>query len=207
MNLANTICHCCFFGLFYLFKKHTRLLRSPFQLESALADLVVHQRQDGVLGGRRRHENVLVGQLNKALLDSLVDPLDDAVPVAVDVEQADAALVDAQLVPGDRLKELLDGAVTAAEGEEAAARPAGKDLFGHELLARVHVLDDGGAAVGALGGHVLVVHVDGLVGAVALVLDEGLGDDAVHSLGALELAEGFGDFAHEADGAAAVDYS
>lgn len=181
------------------------LLCSPFQLKSTLGTLVVHQTQDGVLGGVCGDEDVLVGQLDEALLDGLVDPLDDAVPVAVDVEHADAALVDAELVPGDDLEELLDGAVAAAEGDEAAAGPAVEDLLGHELLARVHVLDDGGAAVGGLGGHVLVVGVDGLVGVVALVLDEGLGDDAVDGVGALEFAQGLCDFAHEADGAASVD--
>jgi hypothetical protein len=184
-----------------------RLVTAPRQLVDALRHLVIPKRLDGLLRSGGGDENLLVGLPNKVLIDRLVHPLNDAVPVTVNVQEADAVLVDAQLVPGGGLEDLLHGAVAAAKSDEAAARSAGEDLLGHELLARVHVGYDGGATKGALIGDELVVGGDGLVSAIALILDEGLGDDAVDGLRAIDGAERLGDLAHQTDSSAAVDLS
>jgi hypothetical protein len=167
----------------------------PLQIEARLGVYVVQQRVPYAVSGLGLDHYILVAGVDEAGRDGFLDPGDEAVPVAVDVEHDDALAVDAELVPGGDLHELLEGAVAAAEGDEAAAGAAGVDLLGHHVLARVHVLDDGGLAV--------LVVLDAL--AALLELDEGLRDDAVDGVGAGEGDEGLGHLAHHAVGAAAVD--
>lgn len=178
------------------------LIVVPGQLESAWGVLVVAQVLHDLFGGQGFLDDAGIGCADKATGDGIPDPLNQACPVVVDIVDDDGHAVDAQLVPGGDLHELLKGAVAAAQGNKATASAAVHDFASHHLLAGVHVLDDGGAAVDGLVDGVRV----GVRGVVVLLeSDEGRGDDAVDCGRAGEGDEGAGYFAHEADCAATVD--
>src|SRR5687768_8535062 len=156
-------------------RKH--LFTAPFQLVGGLRDSVIPECLDRL---RRRvcgDEDVLVRRLDEALSSRIIEPLENTIPEAFDVEQADTLGVNAKLVPSRSLEDLLHGTEPAAQTNEAASWCAGNDLLGHELLAGVHVLHSGGAAVDAfLGDRPTLLH---LICAVTLILDQGFGDDSV----------------------------
>lgn len=143
---------------------------------------------------------------NKPTLDSFVHPLQQAVPVAINIKHHDASLVKAQLIPRRRLHQLLQRPISAAQRHEPTSRPTFNDFARHHLLARVHVRDSGQAAeclladdfAGSTFGAVFAVE-------VALQFHKLFGDDAVYSFGAGERDKSFGQLAHHARRAAAVD--
>jgi len=72
---------------------------------------VVLELGEQVVGRAGGDDDVARGGGDEAFLDGIVDEGEQRVVVAVDVEQAHRLAVDAQLSPGDHLKELLQSAV------------------------------------------------------------------------------------------------
>jgi len=77
---------------------------------------VVLEHGEQVVGRASGDDDVARGGGDEAFLDGLVDEGEQRVVVAVDVEQAHRHAVDAQLSPGDHLKELLQSAVPTHPG-------------------------------------------------------------------------------------------
>lgn len=80
------------------------------------------------------------------------------------------------------------------------------------MFTRMHILHNCRATIDFIDRKHLAVRtaLEGVVGSRgfdvgSFILDEWFGDDAVHGFGTGEGDEGFGDFAHETDCAAAVD--
>jgi hypothetical protein len=177
------------------------LLLVPREIESSRRILILLQTRHDLLGTQRLYNNARIPGTHKPTRDGVLDPIDQSRPVVIHVEHNDRHAVDPQLIPRRHLHQLLKGAVTPAQRNEPPAGPARYDFLGHQALARVHVVDDGCAAVH--GGVDCVRGARGVV--VGFQAGEGAWDDAVDGGGAGEGDEGAGDFAHQADGAAAVD--
>jgi hypothetical protein len=173
----------------------------PVQLHSALRILVVLQLLHTLLASfcLNHDAGVVVG--DETTLDGGAHPLQQAIVVTFDVENDDAASVDAQLIPSCDLHKLFHGSITTAQSDEAAALAAVHDLASHSLLPRVHVCDYGGTTKGGLVNNRVQ---RGALLVVAFVFYEGFGDDAVHSVRTSQGDEGFGNLTHDANGTAAV---
>jgi hypothetical protein len=173
----------------------------PVQLHSTLCVLVVLQLLHTLLAslGLNHDAGVVVG--DETALDGSAHPLQQAIVVTLDVEDNDAAGVDAQLIPSCDLHKLFHGSVTTAQSDETAALAAIHDLASHSLLPRVHVCDYSGAPKGGLVDNRVQ---RGAFLVVAFVFYKGLGNDAVDGVRASQGDEGFGNLAHDANGTAAV---
>ena len=133
----------------------------------------------GVGGGV---EELAVGGADEFLGDGVVEEGEEAVVVAVGVEEAVGFLVEAELCPGDDFAEFVEGSEAAGEGDEGIGE------VGHEGFALVHGIDDAKLGEAGVGDF----H-----------FDEGLRDDAGD--GAAGGEDGVGEGAHEADAAASVN--
>ena len=169
------------------------LIILPSQPKPPLRILILPQTPHHLLRAPRLPNNPLIILAHEPTAHRVLHPLHQPRPVPLHIKHHHGHAVDPQLVPRRDLHELLERPVPARQRDEAAPGPAGDDLPRHELLARVHVFHDGGAAV------------EGRVDVFLLEAHEGRGDDAVHAFWAGEGDEGPGDFAHQAHGAAAVD--
>ena len=119
---------------------------------------------------------------DEALVHRMAEEGEEVVEVAVDVEDAAALVVDAELRPGDRFHELLAGAEPPWQHDERVRQ------LGHERLALVHGRD----------------HVEIAEGAVRdLVPGQGLGDHARRPSACRDGSVGH--HAHQPDRGAAVD--
>jgi len=184
-------------------------LLAPVQLEAALRVLVPAQAVDHLSSLFRLHHNPLVALADEPTVHSSLNPLQQPIPVPLHIVRHNSPRVNPQLIPRHNLHQLLQRAVPAAQRHEAAASTAFNHLSCHHLLARVHVVDHRRAAeelrINHPGSGVVVLIFDAVFVEFALEAHQGFRDDAVHGVGAGERDEGFGDFAHDADGAAAVD--
>jgi hypothetical protein len=140
------------------------------------------ERGEGVGGGGGDGEVGEVGGADELLRAGVVEEGDEAVEVVGGVEQGAGLVVEAELSPGEDLKELVEGAHPAGEGDEGVGEVV------HHRFAVVH----GGDDVEASEGEV-----------VDLAGEQGVGDDAKGLAAVVE--DGVGEGTHEADGGAPVN--
>jgi hypothetical protein len=177
------------------------LLLLPRQIEPSRRILILPQTRHHLLRTQRLDHNPRIPWAHEPSRHSVLNPINQARPVIVDIQHNHRHAVYPQLIPRRHLHELLERAVTPGQRDESAPRTARDDFLGHEALARVHVVYEGCAAVN--------VWVDVVRSRRGIVVRfqryEGPWDDAVDGGGARERDQRARDFAHETNGAAAVD--
>lgn len=133
-------------------------------------------------GGGIHEEQLSVGGFEKARLDAAIEEMQEAVIVAVDVENADGFLMEAELCPGEDLKEFIEGSIGSGQGDEGIGE------IGHQRFAFMHGFDDVEPGQFLMGNF---------------FFDQLARDDANDFAAAGE--HGIGDEAHQADMGSAVD--
>lgn len=137
------------------------------------------QQRTGVIA---REDQLAVRGMEKACGHGPVAKLEKGIEIAIGIEQRDGLVMEAQLSPGESLKQLVERAPSAGQGEEGAGE------FVHERLAVVHGFDDMEASEPGVG-H--------------LLFNESLRDDANDLAAGGE--RGIGERSHEPDAGASID--
>jgi len=118
----------------------------------------------------------------EALVDSVLKKAQHRLPVAGHVEQADRLAMQAELLPGEQLEQLVERPAAARQGDNRVGQ------LGHQRLALVHGLD-----------HVQL----GATGMGNLMLYQPVGDHADHRAAAGQRS--VGQRSHQAHPRAAID--
>lgn len=119
----------------------------PAQPKPPLCTNILPQPLDHLIGALRLDQYPLVVLPHKAAPHGVPHPIEQPIPITLYVEDHNGHGVDPELVPSCDLHKLFHGAIATREGNEAAAGSTSNDFAGHQLLAGVHILHDGGTAV------------------------------------------------------------